>query len=165
MSWVIRDEEKLRDLPLESRLQRCEDILKHDKDQSKRWDAVWLVGEIAREAGKGPLFDKAAELLAWDLANDNDGVVKHEVCYQISACDMRDKIPDMVEAGLRNESALARHEAIECLGSMEAFEVKENLKEGLKDPIPYVRETAAFAIKRLERMERRKGQYNLSEIL
>jgi len=158
MSWVILDEEDFRSLPPKKRLEKLEYVLKNEKDSSKRWDAVWLTGELASEAGSGPLFDKAADLFVWVLENDNDGVVKHEVCYQVSARLMRKKIPDLLNAGLCNKNSLARHEAIECLALMEAFETIDELKKAFNDPVPYVRETAVFAVKRLERMMHRKGQ-------
>ena len=113
-----------------------------------------------------PIFDKASDLLVWVLENDDDGVVKHEVCYQISASNMRKKIPDLLKAGLYNRSSLARHEAIECLGILEAFEVKDELKKAINDPVNYVKETAIFAIKRLGRMKSRKSKnYYVSRIL
>ncbi len=165
MSWVILDEDKTRQLSAKKRLSRCSDILKTEKDASKRWDAVWIIGELARETRKGELFDEAANLLVWVLENDDDGVVKHEVCYQISACNMREKIPDLLNAGLNNKNPLARHEALECLGFMEAFETKDKMKKALNDPIDYVRETAMCAIKRLERMQHSKGNFSLPQIL
>ena len=157
MSWVLLDESKTRELPPEERLEKYTDIIKNEKDVSKRWDAIWLTGELARDVGRGPLFNKAADLFVWNLENDDNGVVKHETCYQISACDMREKISDLLKTGLENESSLTRHEAIEVLGSMEAFEIKDELKKALDDRVSYVRETAEFAIKRLERMQHRKG--------
>lgn len=165
MSWVILDEEETRHLSAKKRLARCTDVLRTEKDASKRWDAVWITGELAREIGQGELFDKAADLLSWVLENDDDGVVKHEVCYQISTCNMRKKIPDLLKAGLYNENPLARHEALECLGFMEAFEVKEEIKKALKDNVDYVRETAMCSIKRLERMRYGKGKFSLPQIL
>ncbi|HSB50431.1 MAG TPA: HEAT repeat domain-containing protein [Nitrosopumilaceae archaeon] len=165
MSWVILDENKTRQLSAKKRLATCTDILRTERDASKRWDAVWITGELAREIGQGELFDKAADLLVWVLQNDDDGVVKHEVCYQISACNMRKKIPDLLKAGLYNNNPLARHEALECLGFMEAFETKDEMKKALNDPIDYVRETAMCAIKRLERMQHRKGKFSLPQIL
>lgn len=165
MSWVILDEDKTRQLSAKKRLSRCTSILKTEKDPSKRWDAVWIIGELAREIGQGELYDQAADLLVWVLENDDDGVVKHEVCYQISACNMREKIPDLLKAGLNNTNPLARHEALECLGFMEAFETINDMKKALTDPIDYVRETAICAIKRLNRMKRRKGEFAQPQIL
>ena len=163
--WEILDEDNLRDLTPELRLERLEEILKHSDDPSRRWDAVWLVGEVAKKEGPGQIFDKAGDLLVWSLNNDASGVVKHEVCYQIVACNMREKIPDLLYCALNDKSSLARHEALECLGGIEAFEVKEGIKEALKDPVSYVVETAEFAINRLERMKNREGQFGLSEII
>ncbi len=162
--WKILDDNNLRKLLPEKRLEKLEEILKHDIDPSKRWDAVWLVGELAKEGGSSSLYDKAADLLVWALENDDSGVVKHEVCYQIVSCNMREKIPDLLNCALNDKSSLARHEALECLGGMEAFEIKDDLKKALNDPVYYVAETAAFAIRRLDRMENRKGQFQLSEI-
>jgi HEAT repeat protein len=165
MSWVILDENNIRNFTPKERLEQCDDILKNEKDPSKRWDAVWITGELAREMRGSSLYNKAADLLVWTLENDDDGVVKHEVCYQISACNMRNKIPDLVKAGLYNNNPLARHEAIECLGFMEAFEIKDELKRALNDPVDYVKETAMCAIKRLERMKNRKNRFSVPEIL
>ena len=165
LSWVILDEDKTRQLSAKKRLSRCTRILKTEKDASKRWDAVWILGELARNNRGTSFFDSAADLLVWTLENDDDGVVKHEVCYQISACNMRNKIPDLLKAGLENENPLARHEAIECLGFMEAFETTDELKKALKDPVDYVKETAMCAIKRLERMKSKKGRFSAPEIL
>ncbi|HET6518104.1 MAG TPA: HEAT repeat domain-containing protein [Nitrosopumilaceae archaeon] len=165
MSWVILDDENIRNTSPENRLKHCKDVLENEEDASKRWDAVWILGELAREEKETPFFNKAADLLVWTLENDDDGVVKHEVCYQISACNMRNKIPDLVKAGLYNDNPLARHEAIECLGFMEAFEIKDELKKALHDPEYYVKETAMCAIKRLERMKNKKNRFTAPEIL
>ena len=163
--WIVIDENNLRQLLPEKRLEKLEEILKHEIDPSKRWDAVWLVGELAIKERSSSLYDRAADLLVWTLENDDSGVVKHEACYQIVACNMRKKIPDLLNSALNDKSSLARHEAIECLGGIEAFEVKDDLEKALKDPVSYVAETAAFSIRRLERLQNRKGQFQLSEIL
>jgi len=165
MSWAILDEENTIELPPKERFAKYDHILKNEKDSSKRWDAVWLIGELARNNKTDSLFDQVSDLLAWALENDDDGVVKHEICYQIAASDMRDKIPDLLHTALHNKSSLARHEAIEVLGSMQAHETKNELKKALKDPVSYVRETAVFAIRRLERLEKRKDHYSLTDIL
>jgi len=165
MSWVILDENNIRNTSPKERIEHCKEILENEKDASKRWDAVWILGELARNELETPFFNDVADLLVWTLENDDDGVVKHEVCYQISACNMRNKIPDLLRAGLSNDNPLARHEAIECLGFMEAFETKDELKKALNDPVDYVKETAMCAIKRLERMKNRDGKFCAPEIL
>jgi len=161
----IIDDNKLRNIPPKERLDRCKYILKNEKDESKRWDLVYLAGEIAEIIGQqDPIFDDVADLMSWILQNDENGVIKHEVCFQIAARDMRKKIPDLISTALNDKSGLAKHEAIECLALMKAFEAKEAITKALDDSIPYVRETAAFALKRLERLERSR-EYKPSEIL
>lgn len=157
MSKLALDDKKIRQLPLEKRVDVLEDIFKNSDDESLRWDAVWLAGEIPEEVGlTGPLFEKVADLYAWVLKNDDNSIVRHEVCYQISGRNMRQKIPDLLEAGLHDKSALVRHEAIECLGIIRAFEIIDSIKLALKDPDPHVRETARMVLKRMERYQGQK---------
>ena len=154
MTHIILDDGKLRDLPYRERLDRCSSIIKNESDESLRWDAVWLAGEIAEINPDSPLFDEVADLMVWVLKNDNNGVVKHEACYQIAARNMRSKIPDLLETALNDSSVIAKHEAIESLGLMRAFDSKDLLYNALDDPDPNVKETAAFVLKRLDRLEK-----------
>ena len=157
MSKLALDENEIRKLPLEERVAKLEDVFKNSDDESARWDAVWLAGEIPVEVGlKGPLFDKVADLYAWVLKYDDNAVVRHEVCYQIAGRNMRDKIPDLVESGLHDKSALVRHEAIECLGIIRAFDKIDVMKKALDDPSEYVRETARMVLKRMERLQEKE---------
>ena len=55
---MILDENDLKKLPIEQRIEQCEYIIKNEKDQSMRWDAVWLTGELAREVGIGHIFER-----------------------------------------------------------------------------------------------------------
>ena len=110
------------------------------------------------------MFNKVSDLMAWVLKNDKNGVIKHEACYQIAARNMRKNIPNLVEASLSNESVLTRHEALESLGLMRAFESEDLIKKALEDPSPDVRETAEFVLKRFKRL-RNLGQYVPSPIL
>ena len=152
MSKLALDDKKIREFPLEKRVEVLEDIFKNSDDESLRWDAVWLAGEIPELVGlKGPLFDRIADLFAWVLKHDDNSVVRHEVCYQISGRNMRDKIPDLAEAGLHDESALVRHEAIECLGIIRAFDQMDAIRKALEDPSEHVRITARMVLKRMER--------------
>ncbi len=168
MSKIILDESKLRELPLRERLDKCTSIIKKDTDESLRWDAVWLAGEIAEMNLGVPLFDEVANLMAWVLKNDDNGVVKHEACYQIAARNMRSKIPDLIETALNDSSVIARHEAIESLGLMRAFDSKELIFKAMEDPDPNVKETTAFVLKRLHRLEKleeKNKKYKPSTIL
>ena len=154
MSKLALDDKELRKLPLEERFSKLEYIFKNSDNESARWDAVWLAGEIPVEVGlKGPLFDKVADLFAWVLKNDNNAVVRHEVCYQIAGRNMRNKIPDLAESSLHDKSALVRHEAIECLGIIYAFDKIDVMEKGLNDSSEYVRETARMVLKRMERIK------------
>ena len=165
MAIEIYDENKLRDLTDEQRLLTCECIIKNDDDESKRWDAVWLIGELAENKDPDdPMFTKAADLMEWVLKNDNNGVVKHEACYQIAGRNMRTKIPSLVESALNDKSILTKHEAIESLGLMRAFEAVDLIRDAEIDPSIDVRETARFVIKRLTRLQN-QGDYKPSDIL
>ena len=165
MAITLIDENKVRELPDEQRFAICEKTLKTDTDESKRWDAVWLVGELAENKNENdPMFQKVSELMEWVLKNDDNGVVKHEAAFQVAARNMRNKIPALVDTALYNESVLAKHEAIEALGLMRAFEAEPLIKQTLKDSSPDVRETAEFVIKRFARL-RNQGQYKPGNIL
>ncbi|MDE1868260.1 MAG: HEAT repeat domain-containing protein, partial [Thaumarchaeota archaeon] len=155
MSRLIIDESNLRSLPVSERLDKCLGILMKETDESLRWDAVWLAGEIAEISGPDdPIFGKVSDLMAWVLKNEANGVVKHEACYQIAARNMREKIPDLIDVALKDPSIIARHESIESLGLMRAFDTKEMLARATNDPNPDVKETALFVLKRLERLEK-----------
>ncbi|MBC8516877.1 MAG: HEAT repeat domain-containing protein [Nitrosopumilus sp.] len=165
MAIEIYDENKLRELPVDMRLSTCEHIIKNDSDESKRWDAIWLVGEIAEKRDvEDPVFLKAADLMEWVLKNDDNGVVKHEACYQIAGRNMRTKIPVLVESALNDKSILTKHEAIESLGLMRAFEAIDLIRDAEIDPSIDVRETARFVIKRLQRLQN-QGEYKPADIL
>jgi len=168
-SPLVFDDNDLRKLPENERLVRCEKIVKYEKDESVRWDAVWLAGEITTITclgdDKKDLFDRVSDLMAWVLKNDENGVVKHEACYKIAARNMRDNIPDLINAALYDPSILTRHEALESLGLMRATEAMDLIKNALTDSSVDVRETAHFVVKRLKRMEQLKRTYDPSTIL
>ncbi len=159
MSNIILDESMIRDLPHAERFEICSSILQNEKDESRRWDAVWLVGEMAEELNRDdPLFAKVADLMSWILKNDNNGVVKHEACFQIAARNMRNKIPDLIDSSLHSPSILTKHESLEALGLMRAIESTPLIEKALKDPSPDVRETAEFVLKRFRRVKN-SGKY------
>ena len=165
MAIEVYDENKLRDLPENERILACEYILKNDSDEAKRWDAVWLVGELVEDKKEGdPIFDRVADLIEWVLKNDDNGVVKHEACYQIAGRNMKSKIPVLVEAALTDKSILTKHEAIESLGLMRAFDAIDLIRDAETDPSIDVRETARFVIKRLQRLKD-QGDYKPSNVM
>ena len=165
MPVQLIDEGKIRELDDEERFVACEYILKNESDESKRWDAVWLVGELAENKNEGDsMFDRVAEIMGWVIKNDNNGVVKHEACYQIAARNMRKMIPILIDAALFDTSILTKHEALESLGLMRAFEVENLIKKAVEDPSVDVRETAGFVLKRFDRMKN-TGKYEPTNIL
>ncbi len=165
MAIEVYDENKLRELPEEKRMLVCERIIKNDNDESKRWDAIWLLGEILENKNQDdPVFEKVADIMEWTLRNDSNGIVKHEACYQIGARNMRSKIPTLIDAALNDKSILTKHEAIESLGLMRAFESIDLIRDAEVDPNIDVRETARFVIKRLNRLKDH-GDYKPSIIL
>ena len=166
MSRHVIDENHIRQLPPRERLEECASILKNETDESLRWDAVWLAGEIAELSNPSdPVFDEVADLMASVLKHDANGVVKHEAAFQIAARNMRKKIPDLVYSVFYDKSALVRHEALESLGLMRAFDSIELITKSLQDESQDVRETAAFVLKRLNRLKNIGGQYTPSKIL
>ncbi len=164
MGIQIYDENKIRELPEEQRFEICEHIIKNDSDESKRWDSVWLIGEMAENKKEGePMYDKIADIMEWVLENDDNGVVKHEACFQIAARNMRTKIPVLVNASLNDSSNLTKHEALESLGLMRAFETEDLIRKAINDSSKDVRETAEFILKRFDRM-RNQGDYKPGNI-
>lgn len=166
MSSTVIDENEIRKMPLNKRVEFCTNIIKNDKDESKRWDAVWLAGEVAEVSKPSePLFCEVADLMVWILQNETNGVVKHEACFQIAARNMREKIPYLIDSALNDSSGLVKHEAIESLGLMRAFEV-QNIIEKMQDHSnPDVKETARFVIRRFARMKKIKTKYAAYDIL
>ena len=165
MAIQVFDEDNLRQLPDEERFAICERTLKEESDESKRWDAVWLIGELAENKQEDdPMFKKVADVIEWVIKNDDNGVVKHEASFQIAARNMRSKIPVLVESALHDKSILAKHESIESLGLMRAFEAEELIRKAMGDPSKDVRETASFVLKRFARLKN-QGEYKPYNIL
>ena len=165
MAIELVDEANLRSLSDEERFSVCAETLKNEKDESKRWDAVWLIGELAEnKTDNEPMFEKISDIMEWVLKYDDNGVVKHEACFQIAARNMRKKIPSLVNAALDHKSILTQHEAIESLGLMRAFEAEPLIKKALNDPSVDVRATAQFVLKRFDRLKN-QGKYQPYNIL
>jgi len=77
---------------------------------------------------------------------------------------MRKKIPVLIYTALNDQNVISKHEAIESLGLMRAFETENLIKKALDDPSDEVRETATFVLKRLERLKA-QGDYKPHQIL
>ncbi|KAF6247418.1 PBS lyase [Nitrosopumilus sp. b3] len=165
MAIQLFDENDIRKLSDEERFNYCEEVLKNNDDESRRWDAVWLAGELAENMNQNDkMRQKVADLMEWVLKNDSNGVVKHEASFQIAARNFREKIPILMEISLNDDSILSKHEAIEALGLMRAFEVEDQIRTLEKDQSRDVRETAGFVLKRFQRLKD-CGEYTPSNIL
>ncbi len=166
MAIEVFDENDIRAMPDEERFNFCQNTLKNESDESKRWDAVWLIGELAEDVSdENKMREKVADLLEWTLKNDKNGVVKHEASFQIAARNLRNKIHVLVDVALNDNSILSKHEAIESLGLMRAFEAEDLIKKACNDPSVDVRETAEFVLKRLQRLKNCDQKYTPSQIL
>lgn len=166
MEFVF-DEYNMRNLPPGQRLDKVIEVLKNgnERDESIRWDCIWLAGEITEAVGKDdPIYTEIADLMVWVLNNDDNGIVRHEAAFQIGLHNMRAKIPDLVNSILNDKSDLVKHEAIEALGLLRDHGSKETLIKMLEDKSVEVSETAAFVLKRLERLKDR-GEYKGEAIL
>jgi hypothetical protein len=154
MGLVASDPDEIRKLPHKERLGKLWGMFKNNPDEAARWDAVWLAGEMAEETGlKGPIFDEIGQMYAWVLKNDDNSIVRHEVCYQIAGRDMRKQIPELFDAAVNDESDLVRHEATECLSIIHAHkECEKAIAKNLNDPSKAVQETAIFVKKRMARI-------------
>ena len=166
MEFVF-DEYNMRNLPPRQRLDKVIHVLKdgNERDESIRWDCIWLAGEITEAVNKDdPICTEIADLMVWVLNNDDNGIVRHEAAFQIGLHNLRTKIPDLINSILNDKSDLVKHEAIEALGLLRDHGSKETLKKMLEDKGVAVSETASFVLKRLERLKDR-GEYKGEAIL
>jgi len=151
----IFDEYDLRKMKPRERIEHCKEILRNEKDDSLRWDAVWIAGEILEQEGKnGPFFDEVSDLMGWVLRNDDSGMVKHEACYQIAVRKMDKKIPDLLNCAFYDSNGLVTHEAVEALGLLNALDSEELIMKCLRSSNPDIRQTIEFVLRRKERQEK-----------
>ena len=151
----IFDEYDLRKMKPRERIDHCKEILRNEKDDSLRWDAVWIAGEIVEHEGEhGPFFDEVSDLMGWVLRNDDSGMVKHEACYQIAMRKMDKKIPDLLNSAFNDSNALVTHEAIEALGMLNALDSEELITKCIKSSNLDIRQTIEFVLRRKERQKK-----------
>ena len=151
----ILDEYELRKLNPRERIDHCKEILRNEKDDSLRWDAVWIAGEILDCKGEhGPFFDEVSNLMGWVLKNDDSGMVKHEACYQIAVRKMYKKIPDLLNCALNDSNGLVIHEAVEALGLLNALDSVKLITKCLNSSNPDIRQTIEFVLRRKERQKK-----------
>ena len=151
---IIYEESNLLKIPAKERLNTCSEILKNDKDESLRCEAIWVVGKTANQCSDDKsIRDEVADLLEHVLKNDKNDIVKHEACFQLGEHKMREKISALLDAAMNDPSEIVRHEATEALGLMQAFEFRDVIKKILGDSNEGVRQTAVMVLKQLDRLE------------
>ena len=163
-------ENKLNELVPGIRLAVCVEKIKNGKNsESQRWDCLIMISELYvkltenkfKELNSKKIKEMLSEIestLKWMIYNEKNCVVHHEIAYQVAARNMINLIPDMVHASLHSQSIVSRHEFLECLGVMKAFDdLKKILPFALKDKNPDVRQTAEFADDRMKRYKNEKS--------
>lgn len=163
-------ENRLNELDPETRLEvSVEKITNGKNSESQRWDCLIIISElyVKLKQNQYPELDeikvqkmltKIESTLKWMIYNEENCVVHHEVAYQVAARNISKLIPDMVNAALESKSTVSRHEYLECLGVMKAFdELEEIIPEALQDENKDVRQTAEFAKDRLLRYANEKN--------
>ena len=86
MEFVF-DEYNMRNLPPRQRLDKVIQVLKNgnERDESIRWDCIWLAGEISEAVSKDdPIYTEIADLMVWVLNNDDNGIVRHELHFKLA---------------------------------------------------------------------------------
>ena len=163
-------ENKLNELNPETRLAVCVEKIKNGKNSdSQRWDCLIIISELYVKLKESKfkelplkkikeMLDEIESTLKWMIYNEKNCVVHHEIAYQVAARNMTNLIPDMVHASLHSKSIVSRHEFLECLGVMKAFDdLKKIIPFALEDDNPDVRQTAEFADDRMKRYQNEKG--------
>lgn len=155
---IIYEESSLLKIPAKERLNTCSSILKNDKDESLRCEAIWVVGKTANQYNDDKLIrDQIANLLEYVLRNDDNDIVKHEACFQLGEHKMKEKVSALLDVAMNDSSEIVRHEATEALGLMQAFECRDAIKKILDDPNSGVRQTAILVLKQLDRLEKARA--------
>jgi len=170
-------ENRLNELDPETRLKvSVEKITNGKNSESQRWDCLIIISELYVKLKKNQypdlgkqkikkMISKIELTLKWMIYNEKNCVVHHEVAYQVAARNITNLIPYMVDAALHSKSVVSRHEYLECLGVMKAFdELKKILPRVLKDKNSDVRDTAQFAKDRLSRYANEKSWSSLEII-
>jgi hypothetical protein len=157
-------ENRLNELDPETRLEvSVEKITNGKNSESQRWDCLIIISELYVKLKKNQyprlgrqkinkMLFTIESTLKWMVYHEKNCVVHHEVAYQIAARNITNLVPDMVYAAISSKSIVSRHEYLECLGVMKAFdELKKLIPKVLADENPDVRQTAEFAQDRLSR--------------
>ena len=101
---------------------------------------------------KQDICNEVRDAFDWAMDNEPSCVPHHEICYQISQRDIRELIPKMAHIAVNHKSEVSRHEYVECLANIMAWDELESiLPRMLNDSNKDVRETAKYCEDRLRR--------------
>jgi len=160
-------ENQLNELNPKIRLQVAIHKLKNYNGKSsisERQDAIIMLGELYHKLKNNQYkseftsdeitntYSTILDVFKWAIKNESGCVPHHELAYQIAARDMRELIPEMVSVSLDHKSIVSRHEFIENLANISAWEELEYvLPIVLQDPNLDIRETAQYCEDRMRR--------------
>ncbi|MGQ0606705.1 MAG: HEAT repeat domain-containing protein [Candidatus Nitrosotenuis sp.] len=151
---ILYDYLALDKLPLKQRYESCYNILKNDRDESLRVEALWAVGNLLEQSPDDSLKEKIENILVDVLKNDENAIVRHEAAYQLGEHEVLGKLPDLIDAILNDPNEVVRHESIEGVGLMRKTDAIKDIEPALKDHNESVRQTAQLVIKQLQRLEK-----------
>lgn len=131
---------------------------------SERQDAIIMLGELYHKLKNNQYrseftsdeidktYSTILDVFKWAIKNESNCVPHHELAYQIAARDMRELIPEMVSVALEHKSIVSRHEYIENLANIAAWnELEYILSITLHDSNPDIRETSQYCKDRMRR--------------
>ena len=160
-------ERYINELKPKRRLEFCLSKLKNQdglSSVSEREDALIMLGELYYKLHKNQdgfdltakekqdICDQVRDGFDWAMDNETNCVPHHEICYQISQRDIRELIPKMTHIAVHHKSEVSRHEYVECLANIMAWDELESiLPTMLNDSCADVRETAQYCEDRLRR--------------
>jgi hypothetical protein len=89
---TVYEKRSILKIPVKERMEVCKSVIKKEKDESLRGEAVWVLGATASELNlNDPLRDEIGDLLEFVLIHDNNDVVKHEAVFQIGEYNLKKK--------------------------------------------------------------------------
>ena len=143
-------------------------IMSKNSGISQRADALIVMCELYQKLSDGMYnLDKKQRIetkeeiesvIRWMMDNENNCVIHHELFYQIAARNMYCLVDDMAFCAKNSKSIVSRHEAIENLGMMMAWQHLDIIKNALDDKNQDIVETAQWAMSRYERYKDSKWE-------
>jgi hypothetical protein len=155
-------EDELNKLDPQTRLSVSIKIIKNSKSSiTQRADGLIIICELYHKlSDKQYDFSKSTtdkmkkqitNTIRWMMYNEKNCVVHHELFYQIAARNMTNLIKDMASCAKNSKSIVSRHEAIENIGMMMAWDHLDIIRDALNDSNQDIRQTAEWVMDRYSR--------------